>query len=119
MFSELLESIINKVEGTLGAVVMGMDGISIEKRLPGADINIESLAAEFTSVLRSSSSTTQGIGLGLIEEFIVTTDQHIIAVKMITPEYFLLLLLRKDGNLGRARFELKKARYTLAKEFVI
>ena len=119
MFLELLESIISKVEGTLGVVIIGMDGISIEKRLHDASINIESLAAEYTSLLRSSSSTTQGIGLWSLEEFIVITDQRIIVARMITPEYFLLLVLKKDGNLGRARFELKKARYALAKEFVI
>jgi hypothetical protein len=38
---------------------------------------------------------------------------------MITPEYFLLILLKRDGNLGRARFELKKARFALAKELAI
>jgi hypothetical protein len=38
---------------------------------------------------------------------------------MITPEYFLLVLLKRDGNLGRARFELKRAKFALAKEFAI
>lgn len=98
---------------------MGMDGISIEKRLPDASVNIESLAAEYTSALRSSSSTAQDIGLGPLEEMVVTTDNHVVAIRMITPEYFLFILLRKDANLGRARFELKKARYALAKELAV
>ncbi|PYV45578.1 MAG: GTPase [Acidobacteria bacterium] len=119
MFNQLLESITNKVEGTLGAIVMGMDGISIEKRLPAGDTNIEAMAAEYTSLLKASSTAAQEIGQGPLEELIVSTDSSLITIRMITPEYFLLLLLNKDGNLGRARFELKKAKHVLARELVI
>ena len=119
MFSEYLDGLIERIDGTLGAAVMGMDGISIEKRLTDSSINIESLAAEYTSSLRTLSSTTQDAGLGSLEEFVVSTDKRIIAIRMITPEYYLLTLLRSDANLGRARYELKRGRYLLAKEFAI
>ncbi len=119
MFSEYLDGLIQKIDGTLGVAVMGMDGISIEKRLTDSSVNIESLAAEYTSSLRTLSSTTQDAGLGTLEEFVVSTDQRIVAIRMITPEYFLFTLLRKDANLGRARYELKRGRYLLAKEFAI
>jgi len=119
MFDELLESITGKVEGTLGAVVMGMDGISVEKCFPRGSANIESLAAEYTPLLRASSTASEDIGHGPLQELIVSTDSNIIAIRMITAEYFLLLLLNQDGNIGRARFELKKAKHALAKEFVI
>src|SRR5258706_16136004 len=117
MFSEFLDGLIQKIEGTLGAAVMGIDGISIEKRLTDSSINIESLAAEYTSSLRILSSTTQDAGLGTLEEFVVSTDQRVVAIRMITPEYFLFTLLRIDANLGRARYELKRGCYLLAKEF--
>ena len=119
MFAELLDSFLNKVEGALGAVVMGMDGISIEKRLSDNDTNIEALAAEYTTLLRASSATTQEMSLGCLEELIVSAGTRIIAIRMITPEYFLFVLLSKDGNIGRARFELRKAKYALKKELVI
>ena len=119
MFSEYLDGLIQKIDGTLGVAVMGMDGISIEKRLTDTSVNIESLAAEYTSSLRTLSSTTQDAGLGTLEEFVVSTDQRIVAIRMITPEYFLFALLRKDANLGRARYELTRGRYLLAKEFAI
>jgi predicted regulator of Ras-like GTPase activity (Roadblock/LC7/MglB family) len=54
-----------------------------------------------------------------LEELIVSTDQRIAAIRMITPEYFVFMLLKRDGNLGRARFELKKAKFALAKEFAM
>jgi predicted regulator of Ras-like GTPase activity (Roadblock/LC7/MglB family) len=119
MFGDLLASITGKVEGTLGAIVMGMDGISVEKSFPDGSTNIESLAAEYTPLLRASSTASQDIGQGPLQELIVSTDTNIIAIRMITAEYFLLLLLKRDGNVGRARFELRKAKHALATELVI
>ncbi len=119
MFAEVLESIFEKVEGTLGVIVMGMDGISIEKRSREDLLNLEALSAEYTSLLKSSAATTQDIGLGTLEEIIVSSDTQITVVRMITQEYFLLLMLETNGNIGRARFELKKAKYSLQKELVI
>jgi predicted regulator of Ras-like GTPase activity (Roadblock/LC7/MglB family) len=118
MFSELLDSIVNKVEGSLAAVIMGMDGIAIEKRILDENINVESLAAEYTSALRLSSSSAQEVGLGMLEEYILSTPNRIVIIRMITADYFILLLLAREGNIGRARFELKKAKYLLAQEFV-
>ena len=118
MFSELLDSIVNKVEGSLAAVIMGMDGIAIEKRILNESINVESLAAEYTSALRLSSSSAQEVGLGMLEEYILSTQNRIVIIRMITSDYFLLLLLAREGNIGRARFELRKAKYLLANEFV-
>ena len=87
---------------------MGMDGISIEKRLTDTSVNIESLAAEYTLKLEDSLIDDAGCRSWCLEEFVVSTDQRIVAIRMITPEYFLFTLLRKDANLGRARYELKR-----------
>jgi predicted regulator of Ras-like GTPase activity (Roadblock/LC7/MglB family) len=119
MFAETLESVMEKVEGALGAVIMGMDGIAIEKRFLDEAANLESLAAEYTSLLHSSCTSAPEMGLGTLEEFITTTSNRLIVIHMITPEYFLLVILSKTGNLGRARFELKKAKYMLAKEMAV
>ena len=119
MFGEVLDSVLNKVEGTLAAVVMGMDGISIEDRIRGNEVNIEALAAEYSSLLKGTALTTQEIGLGPIQEMVVSAESRIIVIRMITPEYFILVLLDRDGNIGRTRFELKKAKFALEKELVL
>jgi predicted regulator of Ras-like GTPase activity (Roadblock/LC7/MglB family) len=119
MFAEFLDRVVDKVEGTLGAAVIGMDGISIEKRTVDPTLSMETLAAEYASVLRSSSLTTSDLGFGALQEFVISTDQRIMAIRMITPEYFAFILLHKDGNLGRARFELRKAQLSLARELVV
>src|SRR5687768_11007683 len=56
MFKELLESIIERTEGSLGALIMGTDGIAVEKVLgeAGVDANLDVAAAEFTSLVRNA-----------------------------------------------------------------
>ena len=55
MFKEMLETVIEHTEGSLGALIMGIDGIAVEKVLGEAnDLNLDIAAAEFTSLVRSS-----------------------------------------------------------------
>ncbi|HVN80344.1 MAG TPA: hypothetical protein VMW38_15215 [Terriglobia bacterium] len=119
MFGEVLDSVLNKVEGALAAIVMGMDGIPIEDRVSGDTVNVEALAAEYSSLLKGTALTTQEVGLGLIQEMVVSSENRVIVIRMITPEYFILVLLDRNGNIGRTRFELKKAKFVLEKELVL
>jgi len=38
---------------------------------------------------------------------------------LFNREYFLVLALKPDGNLGRGRYEMRKAELQLAREFTI
>jgi hypothetical protein len=39
--------------------------------------------------------------------------------RLFTTEYFLVLALKPEGNLGRGRYEMRKAELELAREFKI
>jgi predicted regulator of Ras-like GTPase activity (Roadblock/LC7/MglB family) len=117
MFTETLTEIAGKL-GHLGCILlMGMDGLPIEKVIIDNELNVEALTAEFPTLIKVTGSTTSEVNAGSVDELIVMSDQMIMLTKSITADYFLLLVLAKDGNLGRARFELKKAVHT-GKEFV-
>jgi hypothetical protein len=40
-------------------------------------------------------------------------------MRLLSRDYFVVLALSAQGNLGRARFELRKAELKLAKEFAV
>ncbi len=40
-------------------------------------------------------------------------------MRMLTRDYFVVLAISPEGNLGRGRFELRKAALKLAKEFAM
>lgn len=121
MFKEKLQQVIERTEEAMGALIMGMDGIAVEKVLlpEGEDANLDVAAAEFTTLLRSAQRSGSDMGLGLLREFVIGFDEMSIIVRLFNREYFVILAVRPDGNLGRGRFELRKAELDLAREFAL
>ena len=121
MFKETLEGVMERAEGAIGALIMGTDGIAVESvlRPAGRDANLDVAAAEFTSIIRNSHRIGGDIGLGTLREITVTLDNAIILMRILNREYFLMLALKPEGNLGRGRFELRKAELQFAREFSI
>ena len=116
MFKQLLETIIERTEGSLGA-----DGIAVEKVLgqAGTDANLDIAAAEFTSLVRGAQRAGSDLGLGNLRELVVSLDGSIILMRLLSREYFVVLALSPEGNIGRGRFELRKVELQLAKEFTV
>lgn len=121
MFKQTLEAIIARTEGGLGALIMGTDGIAVEKALSeaGKEANLDVAAAEFTSLIRSAQRSGQDIGLGHLRELVISLEEITVVMRLLGREYFVVLALRPNGNLGRGRFELRKAELQLAKEFAV
>ena len=119
MFKNLLETIMERTEGSLGALIMGVDGISVEKVLgdAGAEANLDVAAAEFTSLVRSAQRAGNDTGLGNLKELMISLDQAVVVMRLLSRDYFVVLALNPEGNIGRGRFELRKAELQLAKEF--
>jgi predicted regulator of Ras-like GTPase activity (Roadblock/LC7/MglB family) len=121
MFKEMLETVIERTEGSLGALIMGTDGIAVEKIFAeaGKDANLDVAAAEFTSLVRSAHRAGNDIGLGGLRELVVSLESAILVMRVLSRDYFVVLALGPQGNLGRGRFELRKAELKLAKEFAV
>src|SRR5678815_5754642 len=120
-FKEMLEDIIGRTEGSLGALIMGTDGIAVEKVIgdAGMDANLDVAAAEFTSLVRSAQRAGIDSGLGGLRELVISLEGAIMVMRLLSRDYFVVLALNAHGNLGRARFELRKAELKLAKEFAV
>lgn len=121
MFKPLLESVVERTEGSLGALIMGLDGIAVEKVIgeAGNEANLDVAAAEFTSLVRSAHRTGTDIGLGNLKELMVSLDNAIIMMRLLGRDYFVVLALTPEGNVGRGRYELRKAELQLTKEFAL
>jgi predicted regulator of Ras-like GTPase activity (Roadblock/LC7/MglB family) len=118
MFKEMLESVIERTEGSLGALIMGT---AVEKVLgqAGQEANLDVAAAEFTTLVRSAQRASTDTGLGGLRELVVSLEGAIMLMRLLTKDYFVVLALSPEGNLGRGRFELRKAELKLAKEFAV
>jgi predicted regulator of Ras-like GTPase activity (Roadblock/LC7/MglB family) len=119
MFKESLQTIVANTDGSLGALIMGADGLSVEKFFneEGAAANLDVAAAEFTSLIRSAARSGKDLALGDLRELVVALDSVTFVTRLFNKEYFVVLAVKPDGNLGRARYELRKTELILAHEF--
>jgi len=117
VFSDVLQDLARRVDGWVGLVVMGLDGIPIERLAIDESINFEALAAECTALLKSTRQAAEEVGAGNLREIVITTDLLVILAVAITEDYILLGALRRGANYGRARFVMRRATLRLEKEF--
>lgn len=116
-FGEALRGISTRVPETQMLMIMGTDGIPIEKLVVRPDPNLEAVAAEYTTLLRASVSASSDTGLGELRELSVVTEKMIAILVSITDEYFLFAALAPGALAGRARFALRLAGMSLKREF--
>ncbi len=116
-FTDTLKRVISRVPEVQVIMVMGTDGIPIEKVVVRPDPNLEAVAAEYTTLLRASVAAAADTGLGDLKELAVVTEKMTALLLAITPEYFLFAALSPGGVAGRARFEMRVASLALEKEF--
>jgi len=121
MFKQALEAIIERTDGSIGAMIMGTDGIAVERVMSreAEEANLDVAAAELTSLVRNAQRTGADTGLGALRELVVQLEGAVVVMRQFSPDYFVLLALKPEGNYGRGRFELRKAELQLAREFAV
>ena len=117
MFREVLRGIADRVEGTLAVSLISLDGIAIET-VNDDSVPLEAMGAEFGSFIKSIQVTNTELDTGEVLQFSLITERYIAFLSAVTPDYYVLLVLRPDGNYGRARFELARAKHLLRDELV-
>jgi predicted regulator of Ras-like GTPase activity (Roadblock/LC7/MglB family) len=115
VFRERLSEMKSSVEGALAVSIIGLDGIAVET-INDDKVPLDVLAAEFGGFIRSIRLSNTELNTGEVLQFSLTTEKYITFLSAVTPEYFILLVMRPDGNYGRARFELAKAKLALRDE---
>ncbi len=118
MFLERLSRIRSRIGGALALSLIAGDGIPVESVSADSELDIDALSAELMNQLHEMSANETGLSRGPVRRFSVVTDELTIMVGSLSADYYLLLVLGPDGNYGRARFELRRARLLLEKDLV-
>jgi predicted regulator of Ras-like GTPase activity (Roadblock/LC7/MglB family) len=113
MFLEQLSRISNRIEGVLALSLVAKDGMPVESVSSDPDLDLDVLAAEMVAQARSISDNHRELEVGDVQQLSVTTDRLTLMVSSVAADYYLLLVLGPEGNYGRARFELRRARLLL------
>jgi predicted regulator of Ras-like GTPase activity (Roadblock/LC7/MglB family) len=117
-FAKALQMVAMRVPEMKVVMIIGTDGIPIERLVLQADPNLETIAAEYTTLLRSSLAAASDTGLGDLQELSIVTENMTTLIVGITRDYFLFAVLAPGALLGRARFALRMAGSGLQREFL-
>jgi predicted regulator of Ras-like GTPase activity (Roadblock/LC7/MglB family) len=117
VFRTVLTGLTERVEGAIAVSLIGLDGIAIET-IGAGQVPLDVLGAEFGGFVKSLRSANTELNTGDVLQFALVTEKYITFLSEVTAEYYILLVMRPDGNYGRARFELAKAKHALRDELI-
>ena len=115
-FKQMLTGLLERVEGTVAAFFCGTDGIGVENITIHPDLETAVTEVELATALKVITDVSQNLALGRVAELLFETEKITILIEKTQEDYFLCLLLKPGGNVGRGRIELKKLSAKLAKE---
>lgn len=112
---------MHNTEGCLGVLIMGTDGIAVEKvwQVGKVEVNLDIAIAEYTWLLRQAKRINGGLQLGSLREMSVSSDTRMFLLRFVSEDYFLAMVLTAEGNLGRGRYEMRLAELLLKNELVL
>lgn len=112
-FSEHLQNIVAQVDGAIACSVMGFDGIAVEtfqaeaKANAAQELELSNAWVEFANLLSQLKNTAETLKTGKVAELSVNTEKVITLMRMVNPDYFLVLAMLPSGNYGKGRYVLR------------
>lgn len=105
MFAEHLKKIVDHIDGGIAAVVMGLDGIPVDQYVRQSDkIDVATVGMEFSFILTQVRKAGESLQVGNLEELAVKAQRLVLVCRMLTPQYFVAVVMQPEGNFGKARF---------------
>jgi predicted regulator of Ras-like GTPase activity (Roadblock/LC7/MglB family) len=121
-FKTILQAIVDGCGGGLGAALMGSDGIPIEQvgassgapGMPRDDVG--AAGVEFGRILEEIRKASDALGGGSLTETMVSLAHFTLILRHIDDDTFVVLALAPDGNLGKARYLIRRHLLELREE---
>ncbi len=116
-FAEILRTIVEQCGGGLGAALMGNDGIPIEEYTSETSVEVATAGVEFGRILMDIRKASDALAGGPLDETIVRVARFTLIFQPVDDENFLVLALAPDGNLGKARYLIRRHMLAVRQEF--
>jgi predicted regulator of Ras-like GTPase activity (Roadblock/LC7/MglB family) len=108
-FREHLQHVVENVDGAVACALMGVDGIEVDSHhLPVEDgPDVKTLLVEYSSLLGAARQAAATHQAGGVSELTVQSERLLVVARLVSPEYFMVVALRPDGNFGKARYMMR------------
>jgi predicted regulator of Ras-like GTPase activity (Roadblock/LC7/MglB family) len=105
LFAETLKKVVDNIEGGIAAIIMGLDGISVDSYVKLDDrVDVNTVAMEFSFILGQVRKAGDSLAVGNLEELSVKAQRLLLVCRMLSPQYFVAIVMAPEGNFGKARY---------------
>ena len=120
MFEQEMAKLVDSVDGALSCVVMGFDGISLERypMEPVNGVDVETVGMEYSVVMSQIKTTTELMEAGQVGEVAIRNDSLLALFRVLTEDYFLVLAMKPTGNFGKGRYMMRMVSPNIEKELI-
>lgn len=109
MFKAILETVVTSCDGGVGSVLMGFDGIAIDQyRIDGSSLDLNLIGIEYSNVTKEIRNAAEVLTLGGLDEVTIKAEHYYVIIRALTEEYFVALMLERNGNFGQGRYLLMR-----------
>ena len=117
MFAEQIKNVVDNVDGSIGGLIMGLDGIALDHYIsPEREFDVNTVGMEFSFILTQARKAGEILEIGGINELLVKSEGMTLVIRMITDEYFLAVVLNANANFSKTRFLMRLAESRLRPE---
>jgi predicted regulator of Ras-like GTPase activity (Roadblock/LC7/MglB family) len=108
-FREIKDKLRNTVSGTKAIFLIGPDGGMLDHLVLDPHFDVEAFVSEYAMLLRIARRTSEDTGAGDLTEHVVVSDRSFTVARCFASDFYLILISDVPDQLGRARYELKRA----------
>jgi len=117
MFQEVLRNVVDQSEGGIAALLMGYDGIPVDKYVrEDSTLDVEPIGMEYSVILSQIRKAAEMLDAGTAREVAIQAEKLTTIIRLLNDEFFVALAIRPDGNFGKARFLLRTGASKLLSE---
>ena len=107
MFKQKLANVVNNVEGSIGCLLIGFDGIPIDTVYRQEELPQMSAIAVEVSNLLDKFRRLQAYDVGEVNEVSITAGSITALAKVVADEYLLILAMTADSDVNRGQTMLR------------
>jgi predicted regulator of Ras-like GTPase activity (Roadblock/LC7/MglB family) len=108
-FREMVEQLRNNVIGVRAIVLVAPDGQVPFYFADDPTFRVETFTPEYAMLLRIASHTSDDVGFGSLAEHIAVSELRLTIARRLPSNSFLVLVSDRLDQLGRARYEMRRA----------
>ena len=117
---DIIKEMSSTISGYIACALVGLDGLNVASHAIPNATDPEAISAQLTSLLKVVDVSVEKMGVGIIEDNLVTTENAFILMRFLPGRQYYLSIAadRNAGNLGKLRMITKLYADRLSKEML-